>query len=60
MSDDKNIDLLNSRLSDISTRLEQHVTDCAAQSRKLFWAVVGLTSFLVLKSLPFLSKMFPS
>jgi uncharacterized Rmd1/YagE family protein len=59
MSDNKAIDLLNSRVSDVSNALQAHITECSAQSRKLFWAVVSLLGFLVIKSLPFIAKMFP-
>lgn len=60
MSDEKTaIDLLSDRITDVNTALQSHITDCSAQSRRLFWAVVSLLGFLIVKSLPFISKMFP-
>lgn len=56
---DQAMEFLKDKVNDIGDRLERHVTDCAEQSKKLFWAVLSLLGFLVLKSLPFLSKMFP-
>lgn len=59
MSDDKTaIDLLSTRITDLGNSLQAHITDCSAQSRRLFWAVVSLLGFLLLKSLPFWDKMF--
>lgn len=51
--------LMNEKINDLAGRLEQHVTDCTAQSRKLFWAVLAVLGWLVAHSLPFVGKMFP-
>ena len=51
--------LMNGRISDLSQQLQAHITDCSAQSRKLFWAVLAVLGWLVAHSLPFVSKMFP-
>lgn len=50
--------LTNQRISDLSAQLQAHITDCSTQSRRLFWAIVSVLGFLVVKSLPFISKMF--
>jgi hypothetical protein len=50
--------MLKDRIEELGHRLEKHVTDCAEQSRKLFWAVLSVLGFLVIKSLPFMDKMF--
>ena len=56
--DDKVAEMMNDRISELSQQLQAHITDCSEQSRKLFWAVLSVLAFLVVKSLPFISKMF--
>lgn len=56
---DQVLSMTNDRISELSQQLQQHITDCSAQSRKLFWAVVAVLGWLVAHSLPFVNKMFP-
>lgn len=51
--------ITNDRINELGARLERHITDCSTQSRRLFWAVMSVLGFLIVKSLPFLAKMFP-
>ncbi len=48
MPDDTNtVAAINARISDLSASLQAHITDCSTQSRRLFWAVVGVLGWLV-------------
>ncbi len=49
--------LVNDRINELSQQLQAHITDCSAQSRRLFWAVVAVLGWLVVHSLPFVSKL---
>jgi hypothetical protein len=51
--------MMNDRISELSQQLQAHITDCSAQSKKLFWAVLAVLGWLIVHSLPFVSKMFP-
>jgi len=56
---DKVADIMYDRISELSGQLQSHITDCSAQSKKLFWAVLAVLGWLVVHSLPFVGKMFP-
>jgi len=57
--EDRVSDMMNDRISELSQQLQAHITDCSAQSKKLFWAVLAVLGWLIVHSLPFVSKMFP-
>jgi len=38
---------MNSRIGELGQQLQAHITDCSAQSRRLFWAVIGTLAWLV-------------
>lgn len=50
--------ILNSRMDNLNERLDRHITECTDAQRKLFWAVCSVLGWLVMKSLPFMSKIF--
>ena len=39
--------LMSDRINELSQQLRDHITDCSAQSRRLFWAVIGCLAWLV-------------
>lgn len=51
--------MINGRISELSQQLKDHITDCSAQSRRLFWAVVSVLGWLVANGivLPFFQKL---
>jgi hypothetical protein len=53
--------LMSARITELSQQLQAHIADCSAQSRRLFWAVIGCLAWLVGNGLvlPVINKMFP-